>query len=145
MSDFRDFRVIIPARLNSKRLPEKALLDIEGKPMIQHVYEHSIQSYASSVVIATDSEKVADVASGFGAEVCMTSSGHPSGTDRLAEAVVALGYDDDEIVVNVQGDEPLVPPQLIQKVAKCLSEHATVKLATACQKLPMQNNCLALR
>lgn len=135
MSEFRDFRVIIPVRLDSKRLPNKALLDINGLPMIEHVYRKCVESYALSVVIATDSEKVADVASSFGAEVCMTSAHHPSGTDRLAEAVVELGYDEDEIVVNVQGDEPLMDPGLIQKVAECLSNHTTVKITTACQKI----------
>lgn len=135
MSEFTDFRVVIPVRLDSKRLPEKALADIAGKPMIQHVYNRAIESCATSVVIATDSERVREVAEGFGATVCMTASEHESGTDRLAEAVVALCYDEDEIVVNLQGDEPLVPPQVIQQVAEDMSIHETVKLATVCEKV----------
>lgn len=135
MSDFTDFRVVIPVRLASKRLPEKALLEIEGKPMIQHVYQRAVDSCASSVVIATDSDRVRSVAESFGATVCMTSEQHASGTDRLAEAVVAMGYDDDEIVVNLQGDEPLVPPEVIQQVAEDMSLHDAVKLATVCEKI----------
>ena len=133
MSDFNDFRVVIPVRMNSKRLPGKPLLEMGGLPMIQHVYQRALESCASSVVIATASEEIREVAEGFGATVCLTSADHPSGTDRLAEVVVAMGYDDSDIVVNLQGDEPLMPPQLIQRVAEDLSIHDMVKLSTACE------------
>lgn len=130
-----EFRVIIPVRYNSTRLPGKALLDIHGKPMIQHVYERAVESGADSVVIATDSDEVAAAAESFGAQVCMTSEDHQSGTERLSETVEALDYDDDEIIVNVQGDEPLIPPAIIKQVAAALAEHETVKVASVCQPL----------
>ena len=129
------FKVIIPVRLDSTRLPRKALLDINGEPMIQHVYRRAIESCAESVVIATDSQEIANVASDFGADVCMTSSDHVSGTDRIAEAVVALGYDESDIVVNLQGDEPLMPPQLIKQVAQDLARHDHLKLTTLCEPI----------
>jgi len=130
-----DFRVIIPVRYQSTRLPGKPLLDIAGKPMIQRVYERALASGAESVVIATDSDEVAEVAKTFGAQVCMTLPDHQSGTERLSEAVEALEYDDDEIIVNVQGDEPLISPDVINKVARDLSEHETVKVASVCQPI----------
>lgn len=130
-----EFRVIIPVRFNSARLPGKPLLDIAGKPMIQHVYERAKDSGAESVVIATDSDEIATVAEGFGAKVCMTLPDHQSGTERLSEAVEALEYDDDEIIVNVQGDEPLIDPALISQVARDLSEHEPVKVASICEPL----------
>lgn len=130
-----DFRIVIPVRLESTRLPRKPLLDIAGKPMIQHVYERAIQSGAESVTIATDSEEIAEVADSFGASVCMTLSDHQSGTERLSEAVEALDYDDDEIIVNVQGDEPLIPPSVIKQVALALETHDSVKMASVCEPI----------
>jgi len=130
-----EFRVIIPVRFDSERLPGKPLLDIGGKPMIEHVYERASQSGAESVVIATDDDRIRESAEKFGAQVCMTSSEHRSGSDRIAEAVVALGYEDDEIVVNVQGDDPLIPPVVIHQVAANLAEHDNVKVATLCEKI----------
>lgn len=135
MTEVVPFKVIIPVRLDSTRLPRKALQDINGEPMIQHVYRRAIESCAETVVIATDSEEIADVAQGFGADVCMTSTDHVSGTDRIAEAVVALGYDEDDIVVNLQGDEPLMPPNLIQQVATDLSRHDHLQLTTLCEPI----------
>lgn len=134
----KEFHVIIPVRYEAVRLPGKPLLDIAGKPLIQHVYERALESCPESVVIATDSEQIRVAAEKFGAKVCMTSSDHTSGTERLAEAVIALGYEDDEIVVNVQGDEPLIPPQLIQQVANDLAAHDNVKVATLCE--PIKNS-----
>ncbi len=130
-----EFRVIIPARMESARLPGKPLVDIAGKPMIQHVYERSVASGAESVVIATDSDEIAKVAAGFGAKVCMTLAEHQSGTERLSEAVEALDYDNDEIIVNVQGDEPLIPSKLIAKVAEDLETHDNVKVASVCEPI----------
>lgn len=130
-----DFRVIIPARYESTRLTGKALVDIAGKPMIQHVYERAKESGAESVIIATDSEAIAKVARGFGADVCMTLSTHQSGTERLAEAVEALEYDEDEIIINVQGDEPLIPPEIINQLARDLGENEHVKMASVCEPI----------
>lgn len=124
------FTVIIPARFGSTRFPGKPLADIAGKPMIQHVYERARLSDATRVLVATDDARIADVARGFGAEVCMTSPDHPSGTDRLQEVVASLGLADDEIVVNVQGDEPLIPPVIINQVASNLAANPQAGIAT---------------
>lgn len=112
-----NFVVVIPARFASTRLPGKPLLDIAGKPMIQHVWEQACKSAASAVVIATDHQQIFDVAAGFGAEVCMTLASHESGTDRLQEVATVSGFDDMQVIVNVQGDEPLIPPAVINQVA----------------------------
>lgn len=130
-----EFRVIIPVRYASTRLPGKALLDIAGKPMIQHVYERAAASGAESVIIATDDDRVRKVAEEFGATVVMTSPEHQSGSERLAEVVVALGYPDDDVVVNVQGDEPLIPSAIIQQVAQDLIDHDNIKMATLCEPI----------
>lgn len=132
-----EFHVIIPARYESKRLPKKLLLDIAGKPMLQHVYENSVASGAESVVIATDDERISEVAEKFGAKVCMTSSDHQSGTERLSEAVDAMDYDEDEIVVCVQGDEPLLPADMIRMLAQDLDTHDNVKVTSICE--PIKN------
>jgi len=129
------FTVIIPARYASSRLPGKPLLDIAGKPMIQHVYEQAKKSAAQRVVVATDDSRIFEVAQGFGAEVIMTSADHPSGTDRLEEVVQKLGLQDDERVVNVQGDEPLVPPSLINQVAKNLADNPDAGISTLCEQI----------
>lgn len=130
-----EFRVIIPARFSSTRLPGKMLVDIAGKPMVQHVYERAVNSGAESVVIATDDERVAKAAEKFGAPVCMTASDHQSGTERLSEAVTALEYDPDEIVVCVQGDEPLLSAEYIRMVAEDLAEHDNVKITSLCDPI----------
>ena len=124
------FKVVIPARYASTRLPGKPLLPIAGRPMIQHVYERALQSGADEVVIATDDERIASAASDMGASSCMTSPTHVSGTDRIAEVVDRLGWGDNSLVVNVQGDEPLIPPALIGQVAAVLSRHAEAAVAT---------------
>ncbi|WP_027856986.1 3-deoxy-manno-octulosonate cytidylyltransferase [Marinobacterium jannaschii] len=124
------FSVIIPARFASTRFPGKPLADLAGKPMVQHVYEKACQSEAARVIVATDDQRIADVANSFGAEVCMTSADHPSGTDRLQEVVASLGFYADDIVVNVQGDEPLVPPRLINQVAHNLQAELDASIAT---------------
>jgi 3-deoxy-manno-octulosonate cytidylyltransferase (CMP-KDO synthetase) len=129
MSD-TGFRVVIPARYASSRLPGKPLLPIAGRPMLQHVYERALQCGATEVVIATDDERIAQAAAGFGAPVCMTAVGHSSGTERLAEVVEAYGWADDSIVVNVQGDEPLMEPELIRQVAAGLAANPRAAMAT---------------
>jgi len=116
------FKVIIPARYSSDRLPGKPLVDLNGKSMIQRVYEQACKSDASRVIIATDDERIGSVANRFGAEVCMTQTYHPSGTDRLQEVVSLCGFTDDDIIVNVQGDEPFIPAQVINQVAEVLQE-----------------------
>ena len=128
------FTVIIPARFASSRLPGKPLADIAGKPMIQHVFEKAQQSGASRVIIATDNEQVEKAAKSFGAEVCMTSEAHNSGTERLAEVVSKLGIADDEIIVNIQGDEPLIPPVIVSQVAENLAKF-NVNMATLAVKI----------
>lgn len=130
-----DFHVVIPARIESTRLPGKVLLDIAGKPMIQHAYERAKESGASHVIIATDDEKVAQTAEDFGAQVCMTQSSHQSGTERLAEAVASLGFEEDDIIVGLQADEPLMSPKLILQLAQNLFDHDHVKVATLAHKL----------
>ena len=129
------FRVLIPALYASTRLPGKPLLDIGGKPMLQRVYEQALASGAASVVIATDDPRIEEAARQFGAAVCMTSAEHGSGSERLAEAVMLLGYDDDEIVVNLQGDEPLMPPELLRQVADNLAAHDGAAVATLCTRI----------
>lgn len=129
------FTVIIPARYASTRLPAKPLMDIAGKPMIQHVYERAVLSSASRVVIATDHAEIEAVATKFGAEVVMTAQHHESGTDRLHEVVEKLGYVDDEIVVNVQGDEPLIPSAVIDQVATLIAAHDSASVATLCEQI----------
>jgi 3-deoxy-manno-octulosonate cytidylyltransferase (CMP-KDO synthetase) len=124
------FSVVIPARFGSTRLPGKPLLDIGGKPMVQRVWEQANKSAAEEVVIATDDARIVDAAKAFGARVCMTSAGHPSGTDRLQEVAAVLGWQDDRIVVNVQGDEPLIPPAVIDQVAGNLARQAQAAIAT---------------
>ena len=124
-----DFVVVIPARYASMRLPGKALRDIYGKPMIQHVYERGTESGASEVVIATDDERIAEAAETFGATVCMTGNDHQSGTERIAEVADLMDWGDEQIVVNLQGDEPTMPAQLIDECAALLDD-ATADIAT---------------
>ena len=129
------FSVIIPARFGATRLPGKPLLDIAGKPMIQHVYERARESGAGSVVIATDDLRIAEAAESFGCEACMTDAGHRSGTDRITEVVQKLGLPEDDIVVNLQGDEPLMPPAVIRQVADNLATNAEASMSTVCARI----------
>lgn len=129
------FSVIIPARYASSRLPAKALADIAGKPMIWYVYQNALQSGAARVVIATDDARIADVAHAFGATVCMTANTHQSGTDRVAEAARLLGLVGEDVLVNVQGDEPLLPASLIRQVAETLINQPIANMATACESI----------
>lgn len=115
------FTVVIPARYQSTRLPGKPLADIGGKPMIEWVYAQAIQAGAENVIIATDDHRVEQAVKGFGGQVCMTSSNHESGTERLAEVVKKMAIPDEHIIVNVQGDEPLIPPSIISQVAENLA------------------------
>lgn len=129
------FSVIIPARFGSTRLPGKPLLDIAGKPMIQRVYEQACKSEAERVIVATDDERILEAVRAIGAEVLMTSADHESGTDRLHEVVSTLGFSDGHIVVNVQGDEPLIPPRVINQVAGSLARSRDAGVATLVEKI----------
>lgn len=126
------FSIIIPARYASTRLPGKPLLDIAGKPMIQHVYERAIDSGAEQVIIATDDERIKSAAEGFGAEVCLTAAHHQSGTERLSEVIESHNIADEHVVINLQGDEPLLPPRCLQQVAEGLANDSEAVIATLC-------------
>jgi len=116
------FVVVIPARYASERLPGKPLREIAGKPMLQHVFERASESAASEVVIATDDQRIADAAAGFGAPALMTDRAHRSGTDRIAQVARMRHWPDEQVIVNVQGDEPLMPPALIDLCAELLDD-----------------------
>lgn len=134
-----DFIIVIPARLESSRLTHKVLVDIAGKSMLERVYQQACLSAASKVYIATDDQKVADLAQSFNADVCMTRTEHRSGTERLSEAVQQLGYPADTLIVNVQGDEPLIDPRNINQVARLLSESKGADMATLMTSLSAPN------
>ena len=129
------FTVVIPARFGSSRLPGKPLKTIAGKPMVQHVWEQARKSSAARVVVATDDARIFEACQGFGAEVLLTREDHNSGTDRLAEVAGKLGLAADAIVVNVQGDEPLIPPSVIDQVAANLAAHPEAGIATLAEPL----------
>ena len=130
MSATPPFRVAIPARYNSSRLPGKPLRHLAGRPIIERVYRQGVASGADEVIIATDDERIRRAALEFGADVCMTAPDHQTGTDRLAEVAQQRGWADADIVVNLQGDEPLMPPVLLRQVASGLAAHPTAGIAT---------------
>ena len=132
------FSVVIPARYAATRLPGKPLLDIAGKPMLQRTYEQALKSRADRVLIATDDERIQEVAQGFGAQVCMTKSSHVSGTDRIQEVSRQLGMSESDLLVNVQADEPLIPPSVINQVADNLEQDSEVGIATLCETITAQ-------
>jgi 3-deoxy-manno-octulosonate cytidylyltransferase (CMP-KDO synthetase) len=134
------FKVYIPARFGSTRLPGKPLLSIAGKPMIRRVYERAMESGAAEVVIATDDARIRDCAIDFGASVCMTSTQHPSGTDRIAEAVDLRGEDEDTLIVNLQGDEPGMPGALPKQVAELLEDSPGFEMATLCEPIDLPSD-----
>jgi 3-deoxy-manno-octulosonate cytidylyltransferase (CMP-KDO synthetase) len=129
------FTVLVPARYASTRLPAKALADLGGKPMVVRVAERAAASGAERVVIATDDLRIAEAAAAHGAAAIMTDTRHPTGTDRLAEAAALLALSDADIVVNVQGDEPLIDPSLVRRVATTLAERDDAAIATACHRI----------
>jgi 3-deoxy-manno-octulosonate cytidylyltransferase (CMP-KDO synthetase) len=126
------FHVVIPARMASTRLPGKVLRELAGATLLEHVYRRACESDALDVTIATDNAEVEAVARGFGAAVCMTATTHESGTDRIHEVVTKLGWGEQEIVVNLQGDEPGMPPALVQQVASNLAQNSWADIATLC-------------
>jgi len=129
------FNIVIPARFGSTRLPGKALLPIADKPMLAWVWERAMQAGAEHVVVATDDERIAEEMTNRGAEVAMTRAEHASGTDRLAEVAEQLAWKEEAIVVNLQGDEPLMPVANIQRVAAMLSETEGADMATLMEPL----------
>jgi 3-deoxy-manno-octulosonate cytidylyltransferase (CMP-KDO synthetase) len=133
-----DFAVVIPARYASTRLPGKPLLDLNGVPMVVHVARRASASGASAVIVATDHAGIAEAVERHGFEAAMTAAHHASGTDRIAEVASLRGWNERQIVVNVQGDEPLIEPELIARVAARLEEAADAAIATACCPLADQ-------
>jgi 3-deoxy-manno-octulosonate cytidylyltransferase (CMP-KDO synthetase) len=129
------FKVVVPARFASTRLPGKPLLDIAGKPMVVRVAEQAANSQANQVVIATDHQEILQAAGSHHIEAVMTRADHVSGTDRIAEVVQSMQWPDDTIVVNVQGDEPLIDPMLINEVAHTLAKDEQAVMSTACHAI----------
>jgi len=125
-----DFKIVIPARFASSRFPGKPLVDLCGKPMVQHVYECAVSTGAETVIIATDDDRISEACEAFGAPVCMTASDHVSGTDRIVEVATKMGWNDDDLVVNLQGDEPLTPASIILQVANNLHANPEAVCAT---------------
>jgi 3-deoxy-manno-octulosonate cytidylyltransferase (CMP-KDO synthetase) len=136
-----DYSVVIPARYGSSRLSAKLLRDVHSKPLIQHTYENAIKSDASRIIIATDDERIKKVAKNFGAEVCMTKASHSSGTSRISEVLSKLNIDDDSIVVNLQGDEPMISPEVIDQVAGDLII-SKMEMATLCENVQNEEQYL---
>lgn len=130
-----DFYVVIPARYASSRFPGKPLEDIAGQPMIQRVWQQAQKSAATQVVIATDDQRIYEACRGFGAQVVMTRDDHESGTDRLAEVAQSMGWPAEAIVVNVQGDEPLIPPAVVNQVAGNLAKYQEAAMATLAEPI----------
>lgn len=136
------FVVVIPARFESSRLPGKVLADIAGKPMIQWVVEKALASGADKVIVATDNDDVARVVRDFGGEVCKTRADHQSGTERLAEVMQTYQFADDQVIVNVQGDEPFIPVENIAQVAANLSNQQQARMATLAMNISDVNEAL---
>ena len=124
------FKVVIPARYGSSRLPGKPLLNIAGKPMVLHVCDRAKEAGAAQIVVATDDERILDVVKKYGFDAVMTSAGHESGTERLAEVAEIKQWDNEDIIVNLQGDEPLIPAEYITLVANSLAQQVFAGIAT---------------
>lgn len=129
------FHVVIPARFGSSRLPRKPLLPIDGKPMVVRVAEQAAKSGAQQIWVATDHPSILGVVQAHGFQACMTQTSHASGTDRIAEVAEQQQWPDETIIVNVQGDEPFIPPQLIRDVAQHLHDHPKCDMSTACHAI----------
>lgn len=129
------FRIVIPARFASTRLAGKPLRDICGKPMIVRVIEQAQKSDAEEVIIATDSSEIADAVTHLNVRVCMTHENHQSGTERLSEVIEQLGFNDEQILINLQGDEPMMPPVCLNQVGQALEQDDKLKMATLCTPL----------
>lgn len=129
------FSIIIPARYGSTRLAGKPLLDIAGQTMIERVYRQASSSNADQVIVATDDQRILATVNNFGGQVVMTNAEHPTGTDRLQEVAAKRGFDDQHIIVNVQGDEPLIPAEAINQLAENLQNHSVAGIATLCEQI----------
>ena len=136
------FTVVIPARYGSTRFPGKPLIDLQGKPMVVRVAERAAKSSATLVVVATDDQRIADACIRAHVRVAMTRSDHATGTDRLSEVVTQLGLADDAVVVNVQGDEPLIPASVIDQVAALLQHQPSAAMATFCHPIHDMNDAI---
>lgn len=132
---FKDFKIVIPARYASSRFPGKPLAMLAGQPMLWHAWQRAIETACDEIVVTTDDERIRDVATEFGADVAMTSKDCESGTDRIAEVAQQRGWSDETIIVNLQGDEPLTPPKVIEQVAYNLSQHQQAGIATLCSAI----------
>ena len=130
-----NFTIVIPARLNSTRLPNKMMLLIGDKPVIEHTWRQAMSAKATKVIVATDDQSIFDHMQSVGAEVVMTSKDHPTGTDRLAEVANICGFDDEEMIVNWQGDEPFLPYEFIEKVANKLADHPKAAMSTLATRI----------
>lgn len=128
-------RIIIPARYGSTRLPAKLLIEVAGKSILQHTYERALACNFDSIVIATDRPEIAKLCEKIGAEYCMTSENHPTGTDRSSEAMEKMGYSDEDIILNLQADEPLIPVANLLKATENLISHPDAAVATLCEPL----------
>jgi 3-deoxy-manno-octulosonate cytidylyltransferase (CMP-KDO synthetase) len=137
-----NFHIIIPSRFGSVRLPGKPLIDIEGKPLIQRVYERALLCGAASVTIATDDERIQQAALKFGASICMTAKEHLTGTDRLAEAVSILGLKGEDIVVNMQGDEPFLPKSVVYLAVQAMIQNPEACTTTLCAPIHTREELL---
>lgn len=126
------YKIVIPARYASSRLPGKPLIMLAGKPMIQHVYERALATGMQDIVIATDDNRIEAVAKGFGAEVVLTSEKHENGTERIAEVAQIKGWHSEDVIVNLQGDEPLIPQALIELTAQGLIDHPDAGMSSIC-------------
>lgn len=127
-----DYKIVIPARYGSSRLPGKPLIQLAGKPMIQHVYERAVETGVSEIVIATDDQRIFDAAVAFGADVVMTREDHENGTERIAEVAEKLNWLDSDVIVNLQGDEPLIPRSLVELTAKGLLDNPIAGMSSLC-------------
>ncbi len=136
----RSYKIVIPARYASTRLPAKLLSEVNGKPLLFYTWQCAQQAQASEVVIATDDQRIFEVAKGFGASVVMTQKDHQSGTDRIAEVSKIFNWVGDEIVVNLQGDEPLTPPEILDQVAANLQANPACAMATLCTPIENQDD-----
>ncbi len=134
------YKIVIPARFASTRLPGKPLIKLAGKPMIQHVYERARATGIEEVVIATDDDRIEAVAKEFGAEVVMTSADHENGTERIAEVARIKGWSQDSVIVNLQGDEPLIPQSLIELTAQGLIDHPEAGMSSLCTPLSVDSD-----
>ncbi|MDR3416501.1 MAG: 3-deoxy-manno-octulosonate cytidylyltransferase [Nevskia sp.] len=136
------FKVVIPARLASTRLPRKLLAPLAGKPLLQWTWEAARASGAAEVIVAADSDEVVDACRAFGADARLTDAAHQSGTDRINEIAGQAGWPDDAVVVNLQGDEPLMPPALVRQAAELLAADAGADIATLCHALHSREDWL---